>query len=321
MKLIEHCSHVGGDWTSNKEGIQICSLCDQPAVGVYRDITNTTYQSLGCLSNSLLGVIAKSPAHLKYKVMSGEEPSEIGSVLHIGSAFHTLVLQPDRWDEDVAVLPDATEQGGKATWYRTIEGKEFKAAFLEENKSKAMIKHDQVSLLDMMAKSVYEDDLAGQYLEADALNELSIVFDYFGIRFRSRIDKLISGSADYPDVIVDLKTVRSGSMDDFARSVYCHGYYRAAHAYRESVEQLVGDRPVDVIFIAVEKEPPFCVGVYRLGQISINSGGRMNEKLINDYLECCRLDSWPGYTPEIRDLDLQEYQLNQAAEIYMEDKG
>lgn len=53
-----------------------------------------------------------------------------------------------------------------------------------------------------------------------------------------------------------------------------------------------------VIFIAVEKEPPYNVELYELDDEAIEAGRQEYLKDIETYKECLKTDTWHGYTTE-----------------------
>jgi exodeoxyribonuclease VIII len=50
-----------------------------------------------------------------------------------------------------------------------------------------------------------------------------------------------------------------------------------------------------VTFVAVEKEPPFAVGVYTLSPAYIRWGRAKVDRAIDILQGCLRHNSWPGY--------------------------
>jgi hypothetical protein len=73
-----------------------------------------------------------------------------------------------------------------------------------------------------------------------------------GIRCRIRPDRVVNGTVG---LIVDLKTARSLSLQDFAKAAYTLGYHRQVAMYRMGYEAKYG-KALPFVFVAVSKEPP-----------------------------------------------------------------
>lgn len=69
--------------------------------GVYRDLSNEDYHSGPGVSKSLLDLLRQSPAHLRAALTSSEARKPTPSQA-FGTAFHMLVLEPERFDSSFA---------------------------------------------------------------------------------------------------------------------------------------------------------------------------------------------------------------------------
>ena len=103
---------------------------------VYRDgvhdITNDEYHAANGISRSRLMLLDKSPYHYWYEVLSGEaEVRESTPAMLIGSLFHTLLLEPEKFDREYALMPKIDR--------RTKQGKEDYEAFVQEAQNKIIL--------------------------------------------------------------------------------------------------------------------------------------------------------------------------------------
>ena len=80
---------------------------------------------------------------------------------------------------------------------------------------------------------------------------------FTGLQCKCRPDWI---SAD-GGILVDLKTTEDASPREFQRSIAKWRYHVQAGWYMAGIEAAYGTRPSGFIFIAVEKKPPFAVGV------------------------------------------------------------
>ncbi len=116
-----------------------------------------------------------------------------------------------------------------------------------------------------------------------------------GLDVRARFDWLA------PGVIVDLKTtVHAGH--EFAHSVRKYRYHLQAAMYQR-IAQLCGIEGCDFIFIAVERDFPYGVGVYQLSKADMGNGLNMYCDLTQELARCEKENDWPGYTAGIETLE------------------
>jgi hypothetical protein len=59
--------------------------------------------------------------------------------------------------------------------------------------------------------------------------------------------------------------------------------------------------------IAVEKEPPYAVALYRIDEDSILRGANQLKQLKALYAECLKTNTWPAYGDKVRDISLPEW--------------
>ena len=108
-------------------------------------------------------------------------------------------------------------------------------------------------------------------------------------------------------IIGDLKTCQDASPSAFAKDVWNHKYHWQAEWYLRGVRKLTGE-DWTFVFIAVEKTPPFAVAVYVLAEgrnghpVAIATA--QIEPLLDQYVECLKSDSWPGYSDRVQPLML-----------------
>src|SRR6185369_8534287 len=69
------------------------------------NISNEEYHSSNGISRTSLMLLNKSPYHFWYEKLSGEfEKKEQTPAMNLGSAFHTLLLEPELFDKEFAVM-------------------------------------------------------------------------------------------------------------------------------------------------------------------------------------------------------------------------
>ena len=152
------------------------------------------------------------------------------------------------------------------------------------------------------------------------------------------------------DIIGDLKTTEDASPEGFAKSI-ANWRYDVQHAYymdgtRLALEQGKCNPPQEgkaelsvywtdpvtgvlcrcrpdfwrgypkhFAFIAVEKKPPYAVGVYVLDSEGVEIGRAQYQHDLRVYAECVRTGEWPGYGDKIQTISLPGWHANKNAHL------
>ena len=163
--------------------------------------------------------------------------------------MHTYILEQDRFADEFVVAEKFDR--------RTKEGKEAAARFEEANHGKIVITSEEMATLSLVQRAVFAHQGAARLLSTgDA--ELSAFWRdaETGLSCKCRPD-WFNGEA-----IVDLKTCLDASSGGFARSIANFGYDIQAAYYVDGIKAVTG-MELPFLFIAVEKEAPHAVAVYR----------------------------------------------------------
>lgn len=276
-------------------------------LGCYRGMPNKIYQSIPWLSNSRLHAMQdRSPLHYLH-AMKTPFTSELGDHFNFGSAFHTKILQPEEWENDVAVLPDASEMG-KGSYYKTNEGKKFKTDFQAKNCYRAMITRDQERELNLMSEAVMNHPVASNLILQKLFVELSVFFELERRGKRRRIRSRIDLPIPTAGIIADLKTTRNASLHKFTMSLYEFGYFRQGAIYLEAARNVFpGDKITDFVLIAIENYPPYAIAVYRVNEYALEAGHTSAWNIIEKIEECEAAEKWPSYSNKVLDVGLTNW--------------
>jgi len=201
--------------------------------GWYLDIGNDDYHGgFGVSSSRCKIVMEKTLAKYHYEITHHEEKST--DTMALGTAFHTLTLEPDKFDEDIAVRPDSIKQR---------RGKEWESFKMEAGK-RTIITEDQLKKAKIMATNVREHPVAS-VLVGDGVKESSIYWwyksnewedDYKGeykIMCKVRPDFL---SSNMP-VVIDLKSADDPGETAFLKAMNNYYYHLSGAMYLEGVNQ------------------------------------------------------------------------------------
>jgi hypothetical protein len=97
-------------------------------------------------------------------------------------------------------------------------------------------------------------------------------------------------------VLVDLKTTKSASLRDFARSIYFYGYHVQAAMYLDMWNAAVpDDKRTGFYHIVQENEYPYETAKRRLDNNWIQLGRAEYKKALEIYAQCLKSGNWPSY--------------------------
>ncbi|MEO1767967.1 PD-(D/E)XK nuclease-like domain-containing protein [Thiobacter aerophilum] len=266
------------------------------------------YHAHSAVGHSGLLRIMRSPAHYREYVANPPEPTP---AMQLGTAFHTAILEPNRFGETFVVAPKFDR--------RTKEGKAAAEEWEASNSGKTPLPADQMAAIEQMVASVRSHQGAANLL-ASGMAEMSgfWVNQETGIECKCRPDWVVTleGRPNWVTAIVDVKTCRDASADGFARSVAALGYDVQAAFYQDGIKALTG-KTVPFYFVAVETEPPFAVAAYKASDDLIEVGRAKYRGALQLLKWCRENDRWPSYQPngEIETINLPRWAANFDLEV------
>ena len=271
-------------------------------------LTNEEYHSLDYVSKSHLDLINKSPFHYWDRYINPErvipEPTK---QMILGSAFHTLVLEPELFEKEYIVesanapkRPTEIQRNAKKPSNQTLSAIAFWDSFDDKAKGKTFISLDDLERLAIMKQRIAAHPAASTILNMSGVVEQSYQWkdSETGIICKSRPDF----HTDDGSLIVDLKTTSDASELGFQKSVHNFRYHVQAGWYLRSLKEAK-----QFVFIAVESKPPYLVAVYNASPDMINAGNRVANKDLETLAQCRKTDKWIGYSEEITNLDLPRF--------------
>jgi len=227
------------------------------------------------LSYSALKQFDKSPNHLLAYWNRDLTPS---SAMIKGRLIHTLVLEPDTFDERYAIFEGKVKRGKAYD------------AFLEENEGKDIISvKDHEEALEIRDK-VWNDEISAKILSETQEVEIEFEQELYGVNMKGFVD----GLGD--DFCFDLKTTQSSEPSKFARDCFNYGYHLQAAIY------LAATGKKKYYIISVESSAPFNVTVFRMTEDLLDEGFALLDRLLQKYKD------WDGkevgYTNVLEPLDV-----------------
>ena len=248
-------------------------------------LTNEAYHALKAVSPSQIKVLRRSPFHYWDKFLAPDrEVKPSTPQQEKGTALHTAVLEPQLWDETIAVPPHAFDR-------RTKAGKERADAFAAENEGKLVLSVDDADLVRRMADSIRRDPAASFLLELPGRREASYTWtdETWALECKARPDWHSEDSR----LVVDVKTTKDASRAEFERSIAGYDYHLQAAWNRRALSA------EKFLMIAVENERPFAVAVYPASAAMLAAGERRINAAMEVLSKCWREygteHPWPGY--------------------------
>ncbi len=242
--------------------------------------------------SSLLKVLIEhSPAHYWYKK---NNPSESTPVQAFGNAIHQAVLEPSLFTEKMIVEPKFEGTGSRAareTWHL-------------ENHGKTILKAEQKESIEGILKSISAHKQASKLI-SDGHAEQSIFWqdEETGVLLKCRPDFDREGHIN-----IDVKSTTDASRDSFRKDIGNYLYHVQMALYLDGMSALTGQEYDKAIIIACQKEAPYGVNCFSLGQETIEEGRALYKQALRVLAKCQKTGIYPNYDDsEIIPIGLASY--------------
>jgi hypothetical protein len=258
------------------------------------------YAELPHMNQSTLKNGLKSMRHLTAAV-NGEIERKETDALAFGSLVHSVVLEEELLTELYAVAPkvDRRTKGGKQEW----------EDFQKVNSDKTIVKQEDFQAAVAMREAVRSHPAAAALLKRpnQVIEGTAIWHDEdSGIDCKARLDCYIPAKGRSAPTVVDLKTTVDASPEGFAKSVAKWGYHVQQAFYLDGLAQ-VENRHAKFIFVAVEKVPPYAVGVYMIDDEAEETGRKLYKSILKRFADIRHDDRIPAYSDAVQTLSLPEW--------------
>ena len=273
-----------------------------------KKMSNAEYHALDYVSKSHLDEVNKSPFHYWDKYINPDrvviEPTK---QMLLGSAMHTMVLEPELFEKEYIVesanapkRPTAIQRNAKKPSSQTLDAIAYWEEFDKKAVGKNLISIDDYEKLTIMKQRIFDHPAASTILSLSGVAEQSYQWkdNQTGEICKSRPDFHTNDGT----LIVDLKTTSDASELGFQKSVHNFRYHVQAAFYLRSIKEAE-----QFVFIAVESKPPYLVAVYNASPEMIAAGNRVADKNLATLAQCRKSGKWTGYSEEITTLDLPRF--------------
>ncbi len=235
--------------------------------GIYPELSNEAYHGDPAISRSGIMQYLQSPFHYWANYINPDRPKRDSTkAMDLGSAFHTLVLEPEKWGDIYSVMPEKKllRDVGREEYDRNED--EIEAT--KQNLAKRII----LSLKDYNLLIEMNNALLDHAQALDLIRGATYESSFFwedehsGLMVKARPDILHS------NMIVDLKTCADASPRAFQYAMMDGGYHIQGAMVREGVRQLTGVDIPTVINICIEKKYPYAIGIYIIDEQALEYG-------------------------------------------------
>lgn len=261
-------------------------------IGQHKDLSNEEYHAhTESISRSAIMEFEKSPYHYwaKYRndTMPKEEPTQ---AMIFGNAFHTLILEPEKFNDLYAPEPPKVllKNVGQEKY------DEYKKLCKEIETSNRIILTDVEYLtLKCMEKALKNDSKAMALIEGAAYENSFFWRDKeSGLICKARPDIM------HPNMFCDLKTCADASYRAFQRATVDGGYHIQAAMTRDGVREVTGKDITNFIFIAIEKKYPFAIAIYILDETVMDFASEKYKKILLEISHAIAHNSFSSYEPQ-----------------------
>jgi len=225
------------------------------------------------VTNSQLGYLKKG---WEYYLMMKQGGKVDSLALRFGNLVHTLILEPKEYQNKFIVFNKEDRPDPSKTMLSKLNrGWKDKVEFDAKNSGKILLTMDQYQLgLNL------RDKLVGIKEVKDILDNSQKEVPKCWVDFNTMVE--CKGKADIVvdggDMLVDIKTT-SKPVTEFIKSAYRYNYQRQAAFY------LDGFGAKEFMFIVIETQAPYQVGIFRCTDNFIEQGREEYISLLELYKE------------------------------------
>lgn len=248
--------------------------------------TNDEYHSGPGISKSHLDAIAgASPKHYWQKYINPErERQEPTAAMIMGSAVHAAILEPDLFPTEVIESPEFDR--------RTKVGKAEYEAFQAANKGRIVLAPEDYATCLAIRDAVHTHPVAAGLLQGGRAEQSFYAIDAeTGELIKCRTDYMHDSGA----MIVDVKTTEDASPNGFGKSAANFRYPIQTAWYNGVLDAAFGEHPENWVFLAVEKKPPYAVGLYFMEPDILARAEIAARRDFLRIVEHRRSGEWPDY--------------------------
>lgn len=275
------------------------------------DISNEEYHKPIGISRSGIMTFLKTPLHYWDKYINLDKPEiKKTDALIFGSALHTFVLEPEKFDSLFIVQPEYPKFPPAPKLKDTNreifeEGKLIAAAneklidslkkdFEMNSLNKDILDKDDFDKIKkmnfMLRNCVIEETKVYDLIEgAQYEKSLYWIDEETGILCKARPDIL------HNNMVCDLKSALHADLYSFQHAIRDYGYHIQCAYMQDGIKAVLGKVIESFTFIVIEKERPFAIAIYTIAEEAIQEGKKIYKQALLDIQKCTNDNFWPSY--------------------------
>lgn len=269
--------------------------------GIYPNLSNEDYHAdKSSLSRSSIKDFSRNPYYYQAMHLNADRPAKKSTPEMIfGSAFHTLILEPQDFKNIYAIEPERVllKDVGRIAYDA------YKAECEELEKTKKIVLNaDEFSTLVAMENALTRDPRIELLFQGGEIEKSFFWKDEkSGLMVKARPDIL------QENAIIDLKTIADASPNSFQRAMVDGWYHVQGAMIRDAVRILENRNINNIINVCVEKKYPYCVGIYIIDEEALNHGEAKYKDLLLNMKSCIINNDFKDY--EIRTIGLPKWAM------------
>jgi exodeoxyribonuclease VIII len=253
------------------------------------DLPAADYFSRPGLSASALVHGVKSMKHMNYYLHNPPDPTP---AMRWGSLCHSAILEPERFERDIAVFEGDSKRGKAWT------------EFCDENAGREIVTVSESAQLAAMIEAVHgRADIKALLTEGQREASMFWTDDEYGAA-KGRMDVYLPGVQ-----VVDLKTTNDLTRfkDTAARLLY----HLRMGWYQVGVREITGASTcLPVYILTVEQDPPYDTRVYEYDSEALAVGRDVAQAVAKQYRLCEKSGEYPGVCADITPLKLPAWMMD-----------
>ena len=247
----------------------------------FKVVDFSEYEKLPGVRSSQLKEGLTSMLHYKHRCDNAKDETD---AMRIGRASHLKILEPSKFAKETVEWKGGNRAG--KIWQ----------AFKEENKSKIILKSEELKHMEAIDTAVKGNPLAMEYLiHGEAEVSLTWPDSDTGLICKARYDWV------FPGGFLDVKSTQSTDYHSFERLCYQLGYHVQLALYFDGYTFAKGKEP-NVKVITVEQKPPHDVVVYNVTETMIEQGRKEYRETLRKVAKANETGKWPGRETTEQDL-------------------
>lgn len=234
--------------------------------------------------------------------------AELKAIIDAENATRDGLLSTSGTRHELAALLRAN--GHPVTLWSDVQ-----AEWLANNSARQVLSEEDWTHLHGMRDAVMAHPAASKLLRMPGEAERS----YYAIDPKTGM--LLRCRPDYDTdagILVDLKSTDDASPEGFARSIAKWRYHVQDPFYVDTCNLAIDQAGLDMrkkrmmVFIAVEKKPPYAVGVYKLDAESVEIGRLEYRSDVDKLAHAIETNEWPAYGDDVQPITLPAWKKSQA---------